>query len=995
MKKFFKRLAITLSLLIFLVIAAIGVVVWFVFTPSKLTPIVRTQAAKYITCQSEIGEVELTFFSTFPHFGLKVNRFALINPSGRGSSDTLVSVGELVGVVDVEAWWKHDEIVLNQLHLSNGTVNVFVDSLGRANYNIVKVDTTAAVDTSQSTMKFNFINIADVSLRNINLSYDDQAQKMQAGVRNLSAQLSGSLKSDTVLTHVQVSDGVVSFSYAGEHYLNNAAVKLNIPAQVILSKQRIQLTNAELSVNNLAAELTGSVENDTINKRVITDIGYEFKSWSIPTLLALVPPSFHSYLTFDADGEISSKGTVKGIYSSTSMPLMDIHLQLKDGSLKSSSIQLPLSHINGDIAFYSDMKNDAISYLRINNFSAKTPHSSISTKGTVTHLFSDIHINLASNADLTLDEFAPLVPKNMKLTMEGKVSGKIKSRFTMSQMKKMLLDRMNFSGSVVLADFDVAYDSLAMKTDYAKVDFALPNPNLSSGNTHFVYAKINTKSLEASKLKAYRAFLQNANIELATSDVRDTTRIPDVVCTFSLDTLSANNDTMKLALQKPVGHFTMMPRKGKKMEPKIVVTYDGGNMLASMGETIASAKKLQFKADVTNDQSQKDIFLQWLVTGFLDMDNGVVIVPTMNQPFQIPSLKMDFDPEVFHIKDSRLKIARSDFSLTGTLSNILSYFRSDSLLRGDFTFVSNNTDVLQLMGLTSGIGDRTAKPAAETDGKPSGPYMVPKGMDMMLHTSISAATIGNDTIKDIKGNVTVKDGTLLLDGFQFVTPASKMLLTVLYRTPRKNNLFLAMDYNMLSVKIEKLLSMLPDIDTIMPMLRSFRGTGQFHFVGQMNLDSLYNPKKSTILAASSIRGQDLVLLDGTTFNEIAKTLKFNKKTQNKIDSLSAEFTIFKQEVDVYPFLIVMDKYKAVVEGRHNFDLTFDYHISVIDCPLPIRLGLDVSGNMDDLKYKLTKCKYADYFRPTSRHTLANQQLELRKMIRESLARKMKTEQPSN
>ena len=96
----------------------------------------------------------------------------------------------------------------------------------------------------------------------------------------------------------------------------------------------------------------------------------------------------------------------------------------------------------------------------------------------------------------------------------------------------------------------------------------------------------------------------------------------------------------------------------------------------------------------------------------------------MNQPFQISSLKMDFDPEVFHIKDSQLKIARSDFSLTGSLNNILSHFRSDSLLRGDFTFVSSTTDVLQLMGLTSGMGDRTVKTTPEPSSESSGPYML-------------------------------------------------------------------------------------------------------------------------------------------------------------------------------------------------------------------------------------------------------------------------------
>ena len=129
-------------------------------------------------------------------------------------------------------------------------------------------------------------------------------------------------------------------------------------------------------------------------------------------------------------------------------------------------------------------------------------------------------------------------------------------------------------------------------------------------------------------------------------------------------------------------------------------------------------------------------------------------------------------------------------------------------------------------------------------------------------------------------------------------------------------------------------------------------------------------------------------MDGETFSEIAKKLRFNKKTENKVDSLSAEFTIFRNEIDIYPFLIVMDKYKAVIAGRHNFDMTFDYHISVVDCPLPIKLGVDIKGNVDNLSYKLAKCRYAEYFRPSSRRAVENKQLELRKMIREALTQKV-------
>jgi len=1034
MKKFFKWFAISFGSLVFLLLLAIGIVVWFVFTPEKLTPIVRTQAAKYITCKTEIGAVELTFFSTFPKFGLKVNRFVLVNPTPNAQSDTLVSVEELVGVVDVAAWWKRNEIVLNELRLSNGTVNAFVDSLGHTNFDIVKPDTTAApVDTTQSSMSFSYINIADVAMQNINLSYIDKSMKMEADVRHLTAQMSGSIVSDSVLSHIGVSEGIVSVCYEGEKYLNRVAIKCDIPLQVILSKQLVKFNEAKASVNNMSVTFSGSVENDTLRKQIITDISYHCKSLPIPPALALIPPSFQSYLKgVTADGLVSSDGTIKGIYDDNTMPLMDLHFVVEEGTLKYAGFPLPLSDMNGDFVFYSDLSSDALSYFRINNFSAKTPRSSFGTSGKITHLFSDIHCDLTSNADLIMAEFAPMIPADMKTTIKGRVSGQVKSNFSMSQVEKMQIERMKISGSVALSDFDVAYDSLSMKTDYSTIDFALPNPNKSSVNSRFVYAKVNTKNLEASKLNAYSAVVKNALISLETSDVRDTTRIPNVACTFALDALDASMDTIKVSVKKPAGQLTMLPLKGKALEPEIRLTYSCDNLDAKMGSGYArmdnvklaadvmnekvlpkinleysgdnldmamagnSAKinKISMKADVVNDPSQKDIFQQWQVKGFLDMNKGVVAMASMRYPLEIPSIKMNFDPQVFNIKESKLKIDNSDFSLSGSLNNVLSYFRKDSILRGNFNFVSNNTDVMQLMSLTSGIGEEESdsiKKAAAATSASSGPFMVPKGIDLSLNVNINTATFSADTARGIKGDVRVKDGLLVLDGLVFRTPAARMQLTMMYRTPRKNHIFMGIDYHMMEVEIPTLLKMFPDIDTIMPMLRSFRGKGEFHLAVETYTDSLYNPKKSTLRGASSISGQNLVLMDGQTFSEIAKTLMFSKKTANKVDSLSAEFTIFKQEIDIYPFLIVMDKYKAVVAGQHNLDMSFNYHISIVDSPLPVKLGVDISGTMDKLKIRPAKCKYAQLYRPVTRGEVQNRQLELRRMVREALLQKVKKE----
>ncbi len=708
-----------------------------------------------------------------------------------------------------------------------------------------------------------------------------------------------------------------------------------------------------------------------------------------------MPPSLHSYFEeIDGDGLLSSQGSIKGLLNNSGMPWMDIHLLVEKGMMKYAGFPLPLRDIEGDVTFYSDLKTDSLSFVRINRFNANTPQSTVNIKGLVNHLFTDIYCDLTTNAGLRLDEFNPMIPDSIKLNLKGRAVGKLKSAFSLAQLEKMQLEKMKLSGSVTLSDFNVIYDSISFKTDRSKIDFALPNLKASAENSKFAFATILLDNMIAGKLESYNASFQNASFTLETSDVRDTTRIPDLICSFNMDSLFAEMDTMNIAIIKPNGKVSLSPRVDKTDQPRIMLSYKSEQLKTMFGENSAVVKKISLDTDILNDNTQKDIFLQWLVKGFIDMNQGIINISGLSHPIEIPSIKMNFEPETFSIKEGTLQIDKSDFQLTGNLNNILSYFRGDSILRGNFSFVSKTTDISQLMALTNGIGNEDTTEVeqpetSESDSTYTGPYMVPKGIDILLSTNIKMATMGVDTATDIKGNVQVHDGILLLDALSFKTPAARMQLTAVYRTPRKNHLFLGLDYHMLDIEIGELLTMIPDIDSLMPMLRSFGGKGEFHIAIETYLDSMYNLKKSTLRGASSIRGNNLVLMDGQTFSEIAKKLKFNKKTENKVDSLSAEFTIFRNEIDIYPFLIVMDKYKAVVAGRHNFDLSFDYHVSVIDCPLPIKLGLDIKGNMDNLSYSLAKCRYAEYYRPSSRRVVENKQLELREMIRNMLTQKVK------
>jgi len=994
MKKFIKIFFISLLSLVGVLIVAISVVIWIVFTPARITPIVRKQTAKYITCKSEIGSVELTFFSTFPNFGLKVRDFALINSVKGSISDTLVRVNELVGVVDAKAYWKKKTIILIGLEMNGGSVNVYSDSLGHTNYNIMPPDTNPSA-AAESKTELPFIDIRNIELKDVSLHYNDLSLKLNTVIRDLSAKINGTVSRDSMSGNVKVSTSMISVEYGGEKYLQQAALQCVLPIDVIMSRQFIRLKNATASINDMELLLNGTIENDTVSKNITTDLTYKLASWPVKNILALVPPSYKSYFNgIDVDGLLSSDGSITGVYNDSHMPLMDMHILFEKGTLKYSAFPLPLHDIDGDLTIHTDLKSDSLSFVRIKRFTAKTPQSTIKTDGMVTHLFKDISCNLTTSAGLTLDEFNSMIPKSMKTTIRGKASGQVKSRFSMSQVEKMQFEKMKLSGSVTLSDFDVKYDSISLKTDRSKIDFALPNNKPLSKNTGFVFVSIISDNIVAGKLASYSASLKKSSLILETSDIRDTTRIPDLICSFSMDSMSAGMHDMAISVVAPNGKVLLSPRSGNPDQLHINLSYKSGELKTAMGKNTAIVNDISTDLDISNDNTQKDIFLQWLVKGYVDINQGLVTMSELTNPIEIPSVKMDFDPETFSIKESSMKIGKSDFQLTGNLNNVLSYFRGDSILRGKFKFISNKTDVAQLMALTSGIGTNDSASVNKhenrtVDTASTGPYIVPKKIDVILNANIKLATIGVDTATNIKGDVQVHDGILLLDGLTFDTPAARMQLTAMYRTPRKNHLYLGIDYRMMDVEISELLTMIPDIDSLMPMLRSFGGRGEFHIAAETYLDSLYNIKKSTLRGAASIQGNNLVLMDGQTFSEIAKTLRFNKKTQNKVDSLSAEFTIFRNEIDIYPFLIVMDKYKAVIAGRHNFDMTFDYHVSVVDCPLPIKLGVDIKGNVDNLSFKLAKCRYAEYFRPTSRHEVESKQLELKKMIRQALAEKIK------
>jgi hypothetical protein len=107
-----------------------------------------------------------------------------------------------------------------------------------------------------------------------------------------------------------------------------------------------------------------------------------------------------------------------------------------------------------------------------------------------------------------------------------------------------------------------------------------------------------------------------------------------------------------------------------------------------------------------------------------------------------------------------------------------------------------------------------------------------------------------------------------------------------------------------------------------------------------------------------ITGDDLAIKNDAMFRKLARKLLFKNKKEGIIDHMSVEGVIADNVVEIFPFVLQMDRYTLALSGIQNLDMSFKYHVSLIKSPFLIRLGVDLSGpDFDNMKFRIGRAKY--------------------------------------
>ena len=178
------------------------------------------------------------------------------------------------------------------------------------------------------------------------------------------------------------------------------------------------------------------------------------------------------------------------------------------------------------------------------------------------------------------------------------------------------------------------------------------------------------------------------------------------------------------------------------------------------------------------------------------------------------------------------------------------------------------------------------------------------------------------------------------------------------------------------------IEMMPAVDSLMPMLQSFYGKLDCELAATAQIDTSMNIVMPSLRGVLRIQGQDLALVESEDLYKIAKILKFKDIHNIHIDDMSVEGVIGDSKVEIFPFVLAVDRYSLAMSGIQGLDQSFQYHISILKSPLLIRFGVDLWGpDFDNMKFRIGRAKYKNANVPVFSSVIDQTRLNLLNSIR--------------
>ncbi len=1069
-KKIILTIVLVLLGIVFLLpIIAFGVLRWAVLAPEKLTPLVTQEANAYLNdARLECDEVELTYFETYPYFGVKLINGRIINETDSLPCDTLVSFKRTIVAINPTYIFNSKRIAVELFFIDTPRFYGYIAPDGKANWDIVQSTDTTTQDTTQQ-QPLPPIDLKKVRIKSGRLVYDDRQQDLYTEVNGFYLNLKGSFANQDSENGVRLETGSSSILFDSPAYTLSNHLRMDFKSELSWTymMREITLKDAELRVNDLPFKASGSIKRREAGQPSLVDLGFNLNILDLNEILHFIPEQYlKNRDKMAATGSILLEGKIQGEVGDSVVPSLDLCCKIDNGSYHVEGVQQGIDSLRMDVGLAFNGPCPDSSFVKVNELVVKGRNIALDLKGSAYNLFDNPAIRARIKSDVNFTQLAKDFLNPDTIILEGEMSADLMSAFTINDILDSNISAIEANGALNIERFKAS-------SPIAGLDAYIAGLRLKAGSAKRESRYMQTDELLASNLQIDTLNIQykeNINSRISHLDLRvntardiDTTAVIPVTTRMTIGQLRSKlPDSTWLVLKnttldggiKASANNRRVPKAGFRLRMDtlkyFMVAARTGAVLSNSQFTLealpyrdaikqrleqsardrrraairraairqASARGQRDTTAVADTSATSRLLRRWEARGKIDFDKLRLFSRYFPIPIHMEGTSVEYNTNRVTLKDARLHLGKSDLRLNGQLSQLRAAALRGGTLKGKLTVQSKLIDCNQLLlamnrGARFAEADEKAPASFNTDSITALEYqnmeigaqdtlrtdtttqlmIIPKFLDLSLRTDAKRIQFKDLELENVVGEVVVRDQVLNLSELRMNSNIGDGSLTMVYSTPDEAHASMGLELGLNKILVNKLIDLFPSMDTLVPMLRSFEGVVDCQITATCQTDSTMSVLLPTLNASCFMRGKDMVLLDGETFAEISKTLMFKNKKRNLIDSIAVDLAIKDSKIEVFPFLVEMDRYKVAVGGTHNMDMTFDYHLSVLKSPVPFKLGIDITGNLDDFKFKIVRCKYKDFLQPAKQAELDSTRRNVRELIRDEIRRQIREAAP--
>lgn len=386
-------------------------------------------------------------------------------------------------------------------------------------------------------------------------------------------------------------------------------------------------------------------------------------------------------------------------------------------------------------------------------------------------------------------------------------------------------------------------------------------------------------------------------------------------------------------------------------------------------------KKSDIKVDL--NETFKKYFREWDLNGNASIQSGEIMTayfPILNR-FHGSSLQ--FNNNSVTLDSLNMFSGRSHIHADGSIKGLRGIMLGRGMIQMDLSVKSDsiNADEL-LVAYNAGsqyVPDTSKEAISMSDDEflnkintdtvnvqqpvPS-LFVLPGNVKANVDMDVRNVKYKDLNISKFTADMVVKERCALLQGTSMRSNMGGFDLSAFYSTKSKTDIRTGFCLDIKDVTSEKVIGLMPEIGELIPMIGSISGLLNCEIAATAAMDTTMSLKMPTVNGIARLSGKNLVIADDELYTSVAKMLLFRNKKKGEIKELVIEGAIKDSRIDVFPFILKLDRYTLGISGVQNLDMSYKHHISVLRSPLLIRLGLNLDGpDYDHMKFRLGKAQY--------------------------------------